>query len=210
MECQGEKLMSISAVGRALGRSTRTIKRLEKRGAIPAPVRRGRNGLRWWSEEQVGLMHRLAVETGFVDSPDKLDEFADAVRMAEEERAQEEAGWGRRHGGEAWNEGDSGRQVPRRRSPWIASDAPERDRHGQPVRSALACPCGAPVHLSGIVRAGRMVEHWVCSQHGVVTPVGRRLASGSFVSPPPPTTTEPTPVSNLLRAPVRRNPYEVD
>jgi hypothetical protein len=75
---------SVAALEIALNRSARSIRRLERHGALPPPQRdlTKRLGGRWYSDQELARFRQVAEDTDFYYNPQRLPEFRAAVAAA--------------------------------------------------------------------------------------------------------------------------------
>jgi hypothetical protein len=201
----GRTYVSVLGVAHALGRSTRSITRLEQSGVLrPVKNLNGSPNERWYSTAEVSALSRIADETGFRHSKGAIGAFKQAVAAWRRNQADQgqpkRARWTEISGGTDEETESSHPRRPRRiRLGNLAQYRTDRDDDwvppGQePLGGArrLAdprCPdCAQQVYRVQDA-AGRQI--WTCSAHGVVQPVegpdaarGALLAGITFSAPP--------------------------
>ncbi len=186
---EGRVYLSRLAVAEALGRSTRTVKRLEKRGVLrPLQDLNGIADGRWYPETEVETLRRIAEQTRYLDGHGSFDAFVEAVAdWRDRETATETGGAGTAR---PWHH--------QRRLANLTQYAGEEWVPPSERRVAMqpCCPhCGKPTH--------QITDQWqrltgICSNHGRVTPVqvplpvqdGTRWGD-AYQQAPPAQTSEP-------------------
>ena len=187
----GHTYFSVLAVAQVLGRSTRTVTRLEKRGILH-PVRGlGGSNNRWYLEADVVALGRIAEESGFKDNPISQPvwrDFATRVSAWQRSRRQPEEAKQR------WSDINQGNDDRQRENTSDEQDPQTQRfrrnllqyREGQewePYEEAdiggievVVCPtCEGPLH-DITDQFGRLAA--TCSRHGRVnTPLKRVKAA---------------------------------
>jgi hypothetical protein len=163
----GRVYLSRLALAEALGRSTRTVVRLEKRGVL-CPLRGldGHVDQRWYAEDEVEQLGRIAEEVGFFDGRGSFTVFCDAVQEWRKQASTDAA---------ASHTEELPRELPfrvRRNLRQFQAEEDEQNEWSPEERSPTlvpACPeCGGGL---GYVTDQLQRQTAVCPLHGRVKPV---------------------------------------
>jgi hypothetical protein len=164
---QGVEYLSIQGAAAALGRSVRTLRRLEKAQILPRPkaLPVGPEKQRWYAERVIDALSRAAESSGYRDGKGNMADLKQAVQ-AEFARSQPQP----------WQAMQEDGEPPRGRPENLLQNQPDDEEDesrwdpGRRVETMLVCPlCGSSA--LNCVQDAYQRAVWNCERHGRIVPI---------------------------------------